>query len=71
MACDYTNFQKLLTSYILLRSYKKHSPRRSNHSIYAFAVAVALAEAQYALPYAMTMLATSVPHAPLEQSLSP
>lgn len=34
--------------------------------IYAFAVAVALAEAQYALPYAITVLTTSVPHAPLE-----
>ncbi len=33
---------------------------------YLLAVAVAVADAQYALPYAMTVLATAVPQAPLE-----
>ena len=32
---------------------------------------VALAAAQYALPYAMTVLATAVPQAPFEQSRMP
>lgn len=32
---------------------------------------MAVADAQYALPYAMTVLATAVPHAPLEQSRNP
>lgn len=35
------------------------------------AAAVAVADAQYELPKAMTVLATSGPHAPLEQSRSP
>ncbi len=38
---------------------------------YLLAVAVAVADAQYALPYAMTVLATAVPQAPLEQSRRP